>query len=108
MSGVEGSGSITPEQKAIYQQEFKRGVNLFRQSLAEYQNSDGTKKQLFKDVMDKAMQVMNETARAALSKAAQEQESKLEEDYQNYISNESPETKKQLQDDLDRLQKKLR
>lgn len=108
MSSVEGSGSITPHQKEIYKQEFVRGIHLFKQSLAEYQNSDGNKKVLFKEVMDKAMKVMNETARAALSKSAQEQEAQVEQDYQNFISNESPQTKKQLEDDLDRLQKKVR
>lgn len=57
--------------------------------------------------MDRALQVMNETAKYALNQKKMDQESKLEEDYGNFVSNESPDTIKELKTDIDKLQKGL-
>ncbi|HSX03309.1 MAG TPA: hypothetical protein VLG76_01120 [Rhabdochlamydiaceae bacterium] len=108
MAEIEGSGSITPQQKAVYKQEFVRGADLFKQSFNEYLSADNdNKKTLLKDVMERALQVMNETAKYALSQKKLEQENKLEQDFDNFISNESPESTKELQNDIDKLQKGL-
>ncbi len=108
MADVEGSGSITPQEKAMYRQEFARGASLFKQSFEQYLSSDNdNKKTLLKDVMDRALQVMNETAKYVLSQKKLEQENKLEQDYGNFISNESPDTIKELQSDIDKLRKGL-
>lgn len=107
MADIDGMGSISPQDKALYKQEFERGANLFQKSFAEYQNSDGPQKDLFKDVMDKALQVMNETAKYCLSKRKQAQEMQLEKDYQNYIASGSSESSEKVKQDIDRLQKGL-
>lgn len=108
MADLEGLGNISPQQRAMYKQEFERGASLFKQSFEEYMSSDNdNKKTLLKDVMDRSLQVMNETAKYVLSQRKLEQENKLEEDYGNFISNESPDTAKQLKTDIDKLQKGL-
>ncbi len=108
MADVEGSGAITPQQKAQYRQEFKHGASLFEKSFNEYLHADSdNKKVLLKDVMERTLQVMNETAKYVLSQKKLEQENKLEQDYQNFISNESPDSAKQLQSDIDKLQRGL-
>lgn len=107
MADIEGMGPISPQDKAQYKVEFERGADLFQKSFAEYQNADGPKKDLFKDVMDKALQVMNETAKYCLSKKKQAEEMKLEQDYQNYIASGSSESSEKVQKDIDRLQKGL-
>ena len=107
MADIDGMGPISPQDKAQYKIEFERGADLFRKSFAEYQNAEGPKKDLFKDVMDKALQVMNETAKYCLSKKKQDLEMKLENDYQNYMSSGSPESSAKVQQDIDRLQKGL-
>jgi hypothetical protein len=108
MGKIEGEGSISPETMAIYKQEFQRGMNLFEQSLHEYQNTEaGPKKDKFKEVMELTMQVMNETAKLALSKSAQKTEGVLEQDYQSYISDSSEDNLNKLQGDIDKLHKLL-
>lgn len=109
MSSIEGSGSsIPPDLKATYKNEFQRGMRLFQQSLQEYQGTeDGPKKDAFKQVMDEAMQVMSETAKLGLSKAAQKAESAVENDYQAYSSDDSADNLQKLQGDLDKLKKTL-
>jgi hypothetical protein len=101
---VEGSGSITPQQRAQYKQEFAQGADLFGKSFQEYLSADNdNKKVLLKDVMDRTLQVMNETAKYVLSQKKLEQEQKLAQDYQKFIADASPENAKTLQSDIDKL-----
>ncbi|HSW87115.1 MAG TPA: hypothetical protein VLG49_06420 [Rhabdochlamydiaceae bacterium] len=105
MGMIEGSGgSIPPDIKATYKQEFARSVDLFQKSLQEYEKTEEFhKKAKFKDVMDKALQIMNETAKACLSKKAQSEKTQLEKDYQNFIQHDNPETYDKLNEDIDHL-----
>lgn len=109
MGKIEGGGEyIPPQLKQTYKKEFTQGVNLFQQSLTEYQKTDsGPKKDQFKEVMDMAMQVMSETAKLCLGKQAQNKESTVEKDYQGYIANASPENLQKLQTDLEKLKKSI-
>jgi len=102
--GIEGQGNITPEMRATYQQQFSRSVDLFQKSLAEYEKADEQhKKDKFKDVMDKSLNIMNQTAKAAMSSSAQKQEKKLESDYQNLMANHSSENLAKVQKDIENL-----
>lgn len=102
---VDGESAIPPQMRAIYKQEYTEGVNLFQQSLQDYQGAESHKKALLKDVMNRALQVMNETARACLNKQAVAQNDKVAKDYQGYISNESPTGYNKLKTDIDDLKK---
>jgi hypothetical protein len=106
MSGIEGSGSIPPDVRATYRQEFAHGLDLFQRSLSEYQSTDaGHKKDMFKQVMDEALQVMNETAKMCLNRAGQKQESALASDYDTFMSNGSSSSLQKLNSDIDQLKK---
>jgi hypothetical protein len=103
-----GGGSIPPDIRATYKQEFSRSVDLFQKSLQEYEKADELhKKAKFKDVMDKALQIMNETAQACLSKKAHAEKNQLEKDYQNFIQHDNSETYGKLNDDIDHLKDSL-
>lgn len=111
MSGrIDDGGSISPQDRALYRQEFKEGVNLFQNSLAEYQKADEVhKKNALKNVMDEALQVMNETAQLCLSKKAQMQENQLAQDYQAFSSLASPTDTdyQKLNSEIDNLKKDI-
>lgn len=98
------SGKINPQQQEVYKQEFAQGADLFQKSLAEYQNSNiPAQKEAFKDVMQKAMQVMNETAKLCLSKEAQKKEEQVNANFQNFQAQESPENIKDLSKSIQQL-----
>jgi len=103
-----GANSIPPDLRTIYKHDFERSVDLFQSSLQEYEKAkEFNKKKKFKDVMDKALQIMNETASACLSKKSITEKDQLQKDYQNFLQHDTPNTLKRLNDDLDQLKKSL-
>lgn len=109
MSSVQGSGGNIPEQNiAQYKAQFAQGLNLFEKSLDEYQKaSEVHKKAKFKDVMDKALQVMNETAGATLEKQGKQIEEKLNTDYNSFIAKESQEGYLAINRDISALKEQI-
>lgn len=68
MAAIQGPGGesapINPRDKVLYEQEYRRGADLFQRALSEYNRADEIhKKEAFREVMDHAMQVLNDTAR---------------------------------------------
>lgn len=98
------SGERIPRDlQATYKNEFARGVKLFEESLTEYQktsDNESAKKAKFKDVMDKALKIMNESARGFLSESGKKEETKLEKDYQSFLAQDNPENYKRLNSDI--------
>jgi hypothetical protein len=79
--GNEGN-SITPREKKMYEQEYVHGAKLFQKALQQYAKSDNPfQKEEFREVMDKAMNVLNETARELKAKALVDQNTKISQDY---------------------------
>lgn len=108
MADIEGGESITPQMRQTYKEECARGVKLFQDSLKEFQKSQiPAQKEEFKDVMDKALQVIRETASMCLSKEMQKEETTLESDYNSYIANPTPEGLNKLNNDLEQFQKNV-
>lgn len=100
--------SIPPDVKQVYKQEFLEGANLFQQSLEQYQNSNiPAQKEAFKDVMQKAMQVMNETARLCLSKEAQKKEANVNVEFQKFQSSDSPQNIMDLSKSINSLKRSV-
>lgn len=92
----------------VYKQEFLEGANLFEQSFSQFQNSQiPAQKEAFKDVMKKAMTVMNETARLCLNKEAQKSESKLNQSFEAFETNPNPETTNNLAESIKELKKEI-
>jgi hypothetical protein len=108
MGKIEGEPHITPEMRETYKQEFAHGVNLFKRSLDEYEKTkEGNKKAAFKDVIGKALHVMNETARLCLTKETQGEAAKLNQDYQTFLQQENPDTYEQLSQDISKIERSL-
>lgn len=106
MAGIEGDRPTAPQE--LYKQECVRGVSLFQKSLQNYQQSQiHAQKKQYKDVMDKALQIIHETATQCLSQEMQRQELKLAQDYKQYMAHPSPETLKTLEKDLQNFQKEI-
>lgn len=105
---ISGSGSYPDDTKAIYQQDFKESANLFQQSLQAYSHSQiPAQQQAFQDVMKKAMNIMNETAQVALSREAQKQKDKLDQQFEAFEENPSQQNIDNLQKTLSKIQKNL-
>lgn len=84
MSEIQGHGQnpISPREKKLYEQEYVHGAKLFQKALDQYTKSDNPyQKEEFKQVMDKAMAVLNETARELKAKSLVEQNEKISQDY---------------------------
>jgi len=98
--------NIPPETQAIYKNEFSRGVKLFEESLAAYTSTpadQAEKKAKFKDVMDKALKIMNQSARGFLNERGQQEEATLEKDYHSYIHSDSIAAHQKVNEDLNHL-----
>ena len=95
--------SLSPEDRRAYEREYVQGADLFQRALAEHaKTQDIYKREEFKDVMDKALLVLNETARELKEKKLAEQNAKIEQDYREYQQHPDPETQKKLNQDLER------
>jgi predicted nucleic acid-binding protein len=95
MGNVEGPGGAEPapisrHDKMLYEQEYRRGVDLFQRALDEYGKAEEIhKKEAFREVMDRAMQVLNETARELKRADLQNQNQKIEQSYEAFQENEN-------------------
>ncbi len=76
---------ITPRERKMYEQEYRHGAQLFQKALQSYVKSNNPYQQKeFQEVMDKAMRVLNETAKELSHKALADQNLKIQSDYQNF------------------------
>ncbi|MBS3904352.1 MAG: hypothetical protein KGZ39_03395 [Simkania sp.] len=108
MSDIQGfgSGPISPQNRQLYEQDYKRGVDLFQRALGEYAKAEEPhKKEAFKQVMDNALHCLNESARGLKRQDLLQQTSKIEHDYQAYQSHAEDPEKTQLTSDLDQANK---
>ena len=64
-------------------------------------------KQEFKEVMDKAMQVLNETARELKRQELDKQNQQIAKDYSTYQSTPTDQIKQKLDSDLDKAKKSI-
>ena len=109
MTEIRGSGEpLSPRDKQLYQQEFKHAADLFQRSLDQYAKSDNPyQKEEFKEVMDKAMRVLNETAQELMKNELLKQNEKIAQDWATYQQNESVDAQKQLSKDLDKAKRSV-
>jgi len=107
--GMSGVGPLNPNDKKMYEQEYKHSADLFQRALDQYKKSDDPYQQAeFKDVMDRAMQVLNETAQELMRKELQKQNAQIAKDYatfQKYPGDED--TLEKLNQDLDQAKKSV-
>lgn len=103
-----GMGPVSPHDKQLYEQEYKRGADLFKEALDQYSQSENTlQKQQFKEVMDKAMQVLNDAARELKRQELIKQNQLIAKDLSEYKKNPDDYMKEKLNQDLDSAKDKL-
>ncbi len=91
-----------------YREEYLHGVDLFQRALTEYKTADEVhKKEAFRQVMDKALQVLNETAQGMKRQDLVQQNQKIAQDFQDYQHHPSTEAEDALHQDLTKAQKLL-
>ncbi len=110
MSEISGAGgSIGPKERKMYEQEYKHSADLFKRALDQYNKADNPyQKNEFKQVMEKAMQVMNETAQELMRKELLKQNEQIAQDYATFQKfPEDGDTQGKLSKDLDRAKRSL-
>lgn len=98
-----GPAGPSPHDKKMYEQEYKHGADLFERALDQYEKSDSSfQKAEFKDVMDKAMGVMNDSAQGLIRKDLESQNQKIAKDYETFQKYPGDQdASKRLHQDLD-------
>ncbi|MES2272803.1 MAG: hypothetical protein V4487_01245 [Chlamydiota bacterium] len=106
---IQGPAPLGPSEKKMYEQEYKHGADLFKRALDEYKKSDNIYQQKeFKDVMDKAMQVMNETARELMRQELLKQNQQISKDYTAFQDKPTDQTlQNKLGQDLEKAKKSI-
>jgi len=105
MSSVEGSGPTSPQDLQTYRQEYKQGVDLFQRALKEYSSADEVhKKDAFKNVMENALQVLNDSARGMKRPDLLQKNQQIAKDFQDFQDTGSVQAKTQLSQDLKQAQ----
>ena len=100
------SSQPTPEDIKRYQNDYQKSFELFNKSFDNYiqPNIETHKKEMFKQVMDEALKVMNETACVALkNERDREKEAQLNSDYHTFVKDPSAENKDKIQQDLEEM-----
>lgn len=99
----------SPEDKKMYEREYKQGADLFKKALDQYEKSDNPfQKAEFKDVMDKAMGVLNDSAHGMIRKDLEEKNKKIAQDYETFQKYpQDHEAAKKLSQDLDDAKKSM-
>ncbi len=112
MSGINPSDSVSPDDKRIYEKQFRESMQCFSEALGSYSkkgsSDDIYQKSKYKDVMDKMLSVMNELANVTLQKGAKEAEGKLSSDYQTFAQSGDEENLKKVQQDLQELKDNMK
>ena len=101
MPEISGQGPITPREKQMYEQEYRHGVDLFQRALEQSsQAANPFQKEQFDEVMEKAMMVLNQTAKELKRKDLLDQNQKIANDLKNYQDQPSDSTREKLTRDL--------
>jgi hypothetical protein len=96
MTEIQGNGghSISPREKKLYKNEYVQGAQLFQKALQQYTKSDNPfQREEFRQVMDQAMNVLNETARELKTDSLKTQNEKIAKDYTAFMNQPADETK---------------
>ncbi|MBI5345700.1 MAG: hypothetical protein HZB76_00940 [Chlamydiae bacterium] len=102
------SEQVSPKDLEIYKHGFIRSMNLFKDSLKEFQKAtEEHKKAKLSSVMQKAIQIMNETAPLCLSEDLQKQKEQLLKDFEHIIHQSTAQNFDLLNQDIEDIQKRL-
>ena len=98
---------VSPKnKKRMYEAEYKHAANLFDRSLEEYTHANNEyKKEAFRKVMTQALQVLKDTAIALKKNEWVKQCARIEQDYQAFQAEGTPEAETKLHNDLKQARK---
>lgn len=107
--GDAGGPSHTPREIHMYEQEYRDSAQLFQNAVEHYAKSDNPyQKKEFQEVMDKALTILNETARELNKQYLLDQNAKIAKDYASF--NKTPDDEKaveQLTKDLEEAKRSV-
>lgn len=104
MTGVGdvGGPTHTPREIHMYEQEYKKSAQLFQEAVTHYAKSDNPyQKKEFQEVMDQALNILNETARELNRQSLFEKNAKIQKDYTSFNETPDDKTVAQLNKDLE-------
>src|SRR5690606_13747678 len=112
MSSVGGSGGesgpLSSQDRKAYEREYLQGADLFERALDQCSKAEGMYQQeAFKDVMQRAMQVLNEAARGLKREDLQKQNEKIAQDFESYNDRKDALAQRVLMEDLEQAKKKV-
>lgn len=108
VSGNQGMGPLSPQDKRAYEAEYKQGIDLFKRAVEDYSHSKNMfQKAEFKEVMEKAMQVLNETAAELQKKELLKQNETLSKDLAAFEEQDDAVNTAQLMKDLNKAKRSL-
>ncbi len=101
MADIEGMGPSGQDIK-LYEQQYRQGLDQFQRALKEYSapHLEVHKKEAFKKVMDNALQVLNETARAMKREDLLKKNALIAQNFKDYATSHSPQDQQKLAKDL--------
>jgi ribonuclease HII len=100
--GAGGSPSpLSPTDRKLYEQQYKHGVDLYQRAFSEYEKANETnKKEAFLEVMQRASQVIHQTARELHRTDLEKQADKIDQDFASYQAKGDEKSKNALTNDL--------
>lgn len=108
----EGGHVLPPHIQEFYKEKFEHSVNLFERGLERYQHAEFiAKKEQYMKVMERCLYVMNESAKAGISKEAKQEAQHLKEQYDEMFKHKergpaiSDEDMQRLQATINKLKK---
>ncbi|MBS0624879.1 MAG: hypothetical protein JSS32_02375 [Verrucomicrobia bacterium] len=108
IQGSEGMGPLSPQEKREYELEYKHGADLFKRALDDYSKSDNIfQKAEFKDVMQQAMQVLNDTAAELKRQELLKQNQAIQKDFAAFQDKDDDASISKLSKDLDKAKKSI-
>jgi hypothetical protein len=111
MSKIQGQdgGGVNPSDRKLYELQYAQGAELFQKALEHYTQSDNPyQKEEFRQVMEKAMNILNETAQELKARSLAEQNKQIAQDYATFSKYpESPQAIESLNGDLERAKKSI-
>lgn len=106
MADIDNTGSVSPRQRKMYEQEYKQGADLFQRALEQATKSQNPyQKEQFDEVMAQALEVVSQAARGLKRSDLVQESEKMEKDFQVYRQDPSQAHIHTLEQDVSRAKR---
>ena len=101
MAEIHNTGTISPREKQMYEKEYQHGAALFEKALEQTCKSNyQPQKEQFREVMNKAMTVLNQAAKELKNNELIAQNKKIEKDFEAFKKDPTLDRANVLKEDL--------